>query len=639
MSGLTATGIYTEHDKHSLWIQQCNHALSLGEGELSDTYLNISKIITLAKQSGADAIHPGYGFLSENYKFAEACRQNNIIFIGPSPETLKIAGDKQLSNNMVQSLGIRVPDKITGSVEELTDHKRVLLFPLLAKAAAGGGGKGIRLITNRNELKHILKTITDEAQNYFGDERVYLEQYIENSRHIEIQILGDSYGNIVHLFERECSVQRRHQKLIEESPSVSLSNESRAAITDAALKIAAHLHYISAGTIEFLIDRNGNFYFLEINPRIQVEHGVTELVTRVDIIREQISIAAGNKLSFDQKDLKASGHAIEARIYSEDPETKMIPSPGKIHFISFPSDNSLRIDTGVENGAQIPADFDPLIAKILVHEDSRNAAINKMKNALDDTVITGLHHNLALHDLIFSDEDYMNNQINTTWLENKYTYFSDKLFLKRKSTDRVLVGITAALLVLDIKASETDSPWISGFWRNVRQIRFRYENQLLEFDFLRTGAGSIIFFYDDRTLAVSGIRLDNNRIEYSVDEQFYRWYIVPETNGIIEISDGHFEYRVERFQLRSDDFNAKDELTGSHSNTVLAPQPGIIVEIKVTEGQQVNRGDFLLTIESMKLENTILAVTGGIIKKINIRAGDKVRKNEPLIYLQEIITN
>lgn len=639
-SGIQATGVYTENDRHSPWIEQCNQAWSLGEGNLAETYLNIEKIISLALKAGADAIHPGYGFLSENPAFAEACSRNKIVFIGPSSEILKIAGNKQSSHELARSLGIPVIAQQAGTIDELLSKSDEILYPVLAKAVAGGGGKGIRIIRNSQELELILQTVSGEARNYFGDERIYIEQLVQDPRHIEIQILGDIYGNIIHLFERECSIQRRHQKLIEESPAISQSQGTLKRITDAALKIARGLRYYSAGTVEFLIDKYGNYYFLEINPRIQVEHGVTELVTGLDIVREQINIASGNKLSVRQEDIQTNGHSIEARIYSEDIENNLIPCPGQIHYIFIPETDGVRMDSSVINGSQILPDFDPLIAKIMVHCSSRDQAIELMNKVLDETIITGLPHNVALHKLIFCDAEFVRNDISVNWVENKLNELTIKHSKRKQATDTFTLAVTAALIILFRNNPAAVSPWITGHWRNVGQIRFRFKNRIIELDYSNLKSNSADFHFNESFYPVTQVRMDEYKIEFNLNGQVCRLYTLPETEEGIRLSDGHIQYNIERFKVRQDAFIDNNDGVGiKEGNTVFAPQPGTIIEIKVTEGQKVSRGDYLLTIESMKLENNILAVSAGIIRKINIKAGDRVKKNEPLIHLQDSITN
>lgn len=637
-AGISVTGVYSEQDKFSPWIDQCDRAWSLGEGTLSDTYLNIDKIIDVAKQSGVDAIHPGYGFLSENYRFAEACRENNIYFIGPTPEILRIAGDKQQAYDLARSADIRVPEMILAEAGMVTSLHKVI-YPVMAKSATGAGGKGIRQVKSDQELETVLKLVADESINCFGNSRVYLEQFINNARHIEVQILGDSYGNIVHLYERECSVQRRHQKLIEESPSAILTDQLRNDIIDAAVKIARKLNFVSAGTIEFLLDENENFYFLEINPRIQVEHGITEMLTGIDIVGEQIRIAEGLELSFKQDDVIRRGHSVEVRVYSEDPENHMMPSPGKIHYISLPQGEGIRVDTGVSPGYEVQPDFDPLITKIMVHHTSRDNAIALMKEALRGTVISGLPTNLPLYDLIFDDEDFNNNRLSTTWLDKRFSEFSYRLRNKKISADPVLLSIAAALTVIFGIARIAESPWNSGFWRNVRQIRFISGDRLVELEYAGKGKNSIAFFAGDDLFSITNVYVSDYDVKFDMNGVDYNFYVVPEKDGIIWISDGHTRYAVERYFLRNRDFLREEVGSEGNGDTVVAPQPGKVIEIKVKEGQHVNKGDYLLVIESMKLENTLLATSNGIIKKINIKAGDRVSKNEPLMYLQQNTIN
>ena len=372
---IPTVAVFTDQESESSWISQFEEAYSLGNGPLSDTYLNIASIIGLAKKSGADAIHPGYGFLSENSLFAKACEENQIRFIGPSADILKLMGDKLTAHHFVSGLGIPVIDKIIDTPHEISKLRHSIEYPVLVKAAAGGGGKGMRLVKTHSELTDVLEITANEAFQYFADERVYIEKYLHAPRHIEVQIIGDIHGNIVHLFERECSIQRRHQKIIEEAPAVSLPDHVRKKIIDAALTIAGSVRYVNAGTIEFLLDDNGDFFFLEMNTRLQVEHGITEMITGIDLVKEQIRVAEGYPLSFSQKEIQYHGHAIESRIYAEDPEHDLLPSPGKIHYYREPSFQDVRMESAVTSGTEIQADFDPLIAKVIAYGASREDAV------------------------------------------------------------------------------------------------------------------------------------------------------------------------------------------------------------------------------------------------------------------------
>lgn len=638
--GYFIVGIYSASDKDALWIKQCDEAWPLGDGGLKDTWLNINKIIKIALNSKADAIHPGYGFLSENYEFAQACLENGILFIGPSPEVLKLTGDKLASHNLARQLGIHVPEKFSGSPAELSALKDTMHYPVLVKAVAGGGGKGMRLVNDPTGLNEALKTAASEALQYFGDNRIFIESYIGHARHVEVQLLGDQMGNIVHLMERECSIQRRHQKIIEECPASGLADTIRHDLFKASLSIARSIGFTNAGTVEFLVDDSGEFYFLEINPRIQVEHGITEMVTGIDVVKEQFAIAGGKPLSFGPNDIHSSGHAIETRIYAEDPENDLLPSPGQVFYFNPPDIHGIRIETAVQNGTTISPDFDPLIAKLLVHAPSRTQAVLLMQRALNEFVITGLPHNLPLLKEIICDKAYQQNEVSTAYLDSNMEVFSNSIARVRNSVDPVIPAIGAAMLTLSLKPEYPDnSPW-TGFWRNVRKIRFLLNNRVIELDYGRMDGNFIEFFCNEERFEVNKISSDDHQLILMINKEKVSLYPVMGNDGVLAISDGNLEFSVRNFTGRVlASYSQEAETSNGTGDTVLAPQPGTIMDIRVTEGQQVNRGDFLLTIESMKLENTILADRQGFIKKITIKTGDKVKKNEPLIYLQEIHTN
>ncbi len=538
--GIATIAVYTPAEINAQWIQKSNEAYSLGEGALSETYLNIHKIISIARQSGADAIHPGYGFLSENYRFAEACEANNIIFIGPPSGILKIMGDKRASHELVRGLGIEVPEKIFGTSAELQAMEEELNYPLLVKAIAGGGGKGMRVVNAPHELTGVLQTTSNEALQYFADERIYIEDYLTEIRHIEIQVLGDKYGNIAHLFERECSVQRRHQKILEEAPAEGLSDDTRHALIEASLKIAAAVHFCSAGTFEFLVDKSGKFHFLEMNPRIQVEHGITEMVTGVDLVKEQIKIAGGHALSPALFNIRCSGHAIEARLYAEDPENDLLPSPGRINYFKPPDIPGIRLETAVTSGTEISGDYDPLIAKIIVHAASRKEAVAKLNNAINRFVITGIRNNLPLLEQIVNDQNYKSNHISTRYLDDKLDAFTSSICLRRRDTDIVPLAIAAAFLIIKhIPENGKVSPWQSGYWRNSRQIRFRNGTDLVELDYAHTGKNAIDFYHEGQKYSATGILADAWQVRFSLNGNNISYFYLPEKSGFLEISDGH----------------------------------------------------------------------------------------------------
>ncbi|HLO60252.1 MAG TPA: biotin carboxylase N-terminal domain-containing protein [Bacteroidales bacterium] len=636
--GISTVSLYTEIEAGNPWSEESDESFSLGKGTLLETWLNIEKIIDIAVETGCDAIHPGYGFLAENSLFAEACHTHNIAFIGPPASILKLMGDKINAREWAGSLGIPVPESFCGNSLELLSLKDTLPYPVIVKAVVGGGGKGMRLVSSPDDIENVLKTTSNEALQYFGDNRIYIEKYIENARHIEIQILADKYGNAVHLFERECSVQRRHQKLIEESPS-SVPAHVLNELIHASLQIARSVKYEGAGTVEFLVEPSGKYYFLEVNPRIQVEHGVTELITGVDMVAEQIKIAAGFPLALKQQNLKSEGHAIEARMYAEDPENDLLPSPGIVHELSFPEVNGLRLETSVRPGSAIAENFDPLVAKILIHANSRSEAVELLKRTVKQTAVTGIHNNLALLDLILSDPDFKNEKTSTVWLNQKLDGYSLLIAQRRKVFERVsLCG--AAFWVLNSESTEKHAVWNSGFWRNVNRIRFRADQGVTEIEYERTGPQSIDLYINEERIEISDLNKSGNRLRFLFNGRPVELYARFEQGTTVSVSDGHLTWQWPVFALKSEkDYVSETAYFTSHSNMVKAPQPGTVLNIRVSEGQRINRGDYLLTIESMKLENTIMATCEGMVEKIAIKTGDRVKKDEPLIYLQDSINN
>jgi acetyl-CoA carboxylase, biotin carboxylase subunit len=407
--GIVAVAVYSEVDRTALHVMKADEAYGIGPAPASESYLNIERILETAKRVGADAIHPGYGFLSENPRFARACRGAGIKFIGPSPESMELMGSKTRARQQMEKAGVPfVPGTSRGleSEEEAAQIADQLGYPVMLKAAAGGGGKGMRLVSGKADLGSALEAARSEAQRAFGDSEVYIEKAVINPRHIEMQVLADEHGNTVYLGERDCSVQRRHQKVVEESPSPAVNPEMRRRMGEIAVKAAEAAAYTNAGTIEFLADQEGNFYFLEMNTRLQVEHPVTELVTGMDLVHLQMRIAAGEKLPFRQQDVKMRGHAIECRIYAEDPENNYFPSPGKITGLNEPSGPGIRVDSGVYAGWNIPLEYDPLLAKLIAYGEKRDEAMVKLSRALHEYHVAGVKTNLRLFERILGNQQF-----------------------------------------------------------------------------------------------------------------------------------------------------------------------------------------------------------------------------------------
>lgn len=416
--GIRTVAVFSEADRHSLPVRFADEEVCIGPPESIGSYLNIPNIISAAEVTGADAIHPGYGFLSENANFAEICETCHIKFIGPSPHAIRMMGDKAMARKIAAEAGVPIIPGSQGVVETEDDALRVadqLGFPVILKAAAGGGGKGMRVVHNSGELSTAFRMAQREAQNTFGASEIYLEKYLERPRHIEFQILADEHGNMVHLGERECSIQRRHQKILEEAPSTRLDPALRNQMGEAALKVASAVNYWNAGTVEFLVDRHGRFYFLEMNTRIQVEHPVTEMITGLDLIYMQIRIAAGRELPIKQEQLEIRGHSIECRINAEDPGNFM-PSPGRVTAFHTPSGPGVRVDTAAYAEGVISPYYDSMIAKVIVHSPNRKAAISRMRRALEMMIVEGIKTNIPLHHKILQDEDFMHGNYDTNFM-------------------------------------------------------------------------------------------------------------------------------------------------------------------------------------------------------------------------------
>ncbi len=447
--GIQSAGIFSKDDEESFHRFILDECYYVGEGTLLQTYLDIEKIIKLAKEHNCDAIHPGYGFLSENYEFSLACENENIIFIGPQSYVIKQMGDKIQSKQIARKIGIPILENITGSTDDILHHiqQKKISFPIIVKASAGGGGKGMKILYDTSNLKDELLASQREAKNYFGDDTIFIEPYLQNPRHIEVQIVRDHYNNSLHLYERECSIQRRHQKIIEEAPSPTISDEERKTLYDYAIRLIEEIDYTNVGTIEFLYDENKKqFYFLEMNTRIQVEHPITEMITGLDIVELQIHIASKKPMALQQKDIQKKGHAIEVRVYAEDPENNFLPSPGRILTYIEPSFNNLRIDSSIKFPMEISSKFDPMISKLISwganRDEARNLAIHGLKNYIIHGVITNIDYLID----VLSSREFIENQIHTNFCKNFKVIQQDEflkealcvtaLYLKDKKNDK-----------------------------------------------------------------------------------------------------------------------------------------------------------------------------------------------------------
>lgn len=470
--GISTVAVYSEVDRKAMHVQLADEAHLLGAPPPLESYLNIDKIIEIAKMTKADAIHPGYGFLAENPQFAKRCEQEKIIFIGPNSKALALVGDKVESRKTMIKAEIPIIPGMKAKGENLDDFAKQaekIGYPVLLKASAGGGGKGMRVINSKEELQSSVEAGMREAKSAFGDESVYLEKYIERPRHVEFQVLADLHGNVVHLFERECSIQRRHQKIVEETPSTALTPELRKKMGEVAVKVIKTTGYTNAGTVEFLLDEDKNFYFLEVNARIQVEHPVTELTTGIDLVKSQIRIASGEKLSFKQEDLSQRGHAIECRIYAEDPENDFLPSLGKILFVKEPCGPGIRMDSSLFSGLDVTMHYDPILAKLICWAETRNEAIKKSAMALSGYVILGIKTQIDfLKDVVLHPE-FATGNTNTDFIPKNLFDWKEKRD-KKKFKEMALLGAALGIMNQGGKAVKFEKksaydPWLStGPW-------------------------------------------------------------------------------------------------------------------------------------------------------------------------------
>lgn len=634
--GIKTVVAYADNDKDSIFVKQADYAIAFHSNALHETYLSIERIIELAKNTSCDAIHPGYGFLAENAAFAKACEKAGIIFIGPHPEAIHLMGNKIESRNFVKDVEVPLIESFVGKVEELKKLAPKLDYPVLIKAAAGGGGKGMRIVVEPKNFESALEATSREAKNYFGDETVYVEKYLNNPRHIEVQILGDNHGNVVHLFERECSLQRRHQKIIEEAPSPTLTDELREKVTADAVKIAKAIKYNNAGTIEFIFDKNLNYYFLEMNTRIQVEHPVTELITGIDIVEEQIKIAENKPLSFKQEDLKINGHAIEARIYAENPENNFLPSPGKLYLYVEPELKNIRIDSGIKVNDEITGSYDPMISKLIVWNSKRKTASDQLLNALNNYHIGGPETNLEYLAALIQSKDYQENKVNTTYCDNTLEQYQKLLKKQRNKID--FTQLALGFLLHNINHSkEADSVWKQiGFWRLCPKIPMRIGEQELTVKLEHLDTNDYLVQVDNKTIGCKIHEINDQSISFSSNHKEFNFYI-----GKINAASSYISYSIhtikaERLDVLNPDIKYEEQRsnTNEDSNTIIAPMHGKIVKINVKKGSEIKEGDQVLILESMKMENAIICPKDGKVSQINIKEGEQVEINKILIELE-----
>lgn len=628
--GLFTVAVYTEGEENLPHVEQADCAVSLGSGTLRETYLNHEKLIGIALQKGVDAIHPGYGFLSENAVFAAACRDAGIQFTGPGAEAIRLMGNKLEALKTVSEAGIPLLEQFTGDRETLLGFRDTLPYPVLVKAAAGGGGKGMRIVRQPHALEETLLATEREAAAYFGDGTVFIERYLEKPRHIEVQVLGDRHGNYIHLFERECSIQRRHQKIIEEAPSISLTPEKREEITQAALNIARQIGYYSAGTVEFLMDQQGRFYFLEMNTRIQVEHPATELITGIDIVREQIRVAEGQSLSIKQEDLQINGHAVEARIYAEKPEQDFMPSPGVLAAFDTPPMKGMRIDSGVKAGNEVRADFDPMIAKVIAHAANRNEAVKQLERFLRKSAIGGIHTNRAYLASVLSNAHFQQNALSTTFIADHATALLDASPKTPVVADKQFAAAAFLAHYTMAGAKEVNH----GYWRLHNSLKLSVNEEAIDVRF-QTYENHLWIALEDQSFTVKKVQWEGDLLYFTLHEERCRVKSYPAGNGGLLLFREGKELSVKRIKPASGK-QAMEKAQGTQAalEAIKAPMFGKVLDIRVKEDSSVKAGDTMLILEAMKMENSIQASHDMLVKRINVQKGDQVKDGQVLIEVE-----
>lgn len=641
--------IYSEADSNSVFVRLADEAHFIGNPVASESYLNISKIIEICKKANVDAVHPGYGFLSEHPGFAKALKEAGINFIGPSVESIELMGDKIQSRIAMLNAGIPIVPGYDGdnqSEEHLLSEAQKIGFPVMIKASAGGGGKGMRRVDREEDFLEYLHSAKREAKNFFANDTVFIEKFISNPRHIEFQVFGDTHGNAIHIFERDCSVQRRHQKIIEEAPAYNLDDSLRKKMGDVAVQVTKSISYIGAGTVEFILSDKGEFYFMEMNTRLQVEHPVTEMVTGIDLVELQIRIAEGEAIQIKPK--LEEKHSIEVRIYAEDPENNFLPSTGKILFLKNPIGENVRLDSGIEQGSDVTIYYDPMIAKLIVTAKDRKTCINELIEALNEYVIFGITTNISYLKIILSHPEFRNGNLDTGFIE--------KHLKETKNENSNLEENLGYAYILSNLVSKSNSIYenLSGFqfWENkkIKQTSASVDlpNNILNLkSILKLKSEE----WEINTTQIHDYMESNSEITLSIENQKNKTktekrFIIPKIiqgNKII-ISNSKeilfYFYGITTFihtQGISYSFQKKQRTlfgTVNHSNTFTSPMPGKVIQILVKEKDIVKAGDTLAIVEAMKMENTIKSHKDCEITEICCKPGDLVRQEDILIRVK-----
>jgi len=630
--GIDTVAVYSDADSRALHVMKAKESINIGSAPSSESYLVIEKIINACKKTGADAVHPGYGFLSENASFVNQLEREGITFIGPPSEPIRVMGDKIESKIFAEKSNVNIipgHQEIIKDSEEALEISKKIGFPVMIKASAGGGGKGMRIARAEEDVEDAFNSSVNEAKSSFGDDRIFIEKFIEKPRHIEIQILADNHGNVIHLGERECSIQRRNQKIIEESPSPFVDEKLRNEMGEQAKRLASTINYASAGTVEFIVDQDKNFYFLEMNTRLQVEHPVTELVTGIDLVEEMIKIASGEELKLRQDDIKFNGWAIESRIYAEDPERNFMPSTGRLNSYITPTNiDNIRNDTGVYEGGEISIYYDPMISKLCSYGKDRNDALLKMEIALNHHYINGIRNNINFLTAIIRNENFISGDINTGFIDVEYPE-GYRPFVNDDKFSLLFAIAGTYLYTIDEFRLRNQNRNNSFFEKSLVAV---IEDSVFEFKTYDRQDNLIIEYNDEVITIDSSYEPGKPLASISINGEEYHFKIEKIINGY-NISSYGFSSDVKILSKRAYELSkhmiAKD--VRSNEKIIKCPMPGLMVSIDVNEGQEIDIGDKLCTIEAMKMENVIRSEVSGIIKKIHCKGGDSLASDEIIL--------
>lgn len=651
--GIATVAVYSDADRHAAHVKACDEAIYIGGSEPSQSYLRADAIIEAAKKTGAEAIHPGYGFLSENGRFVEACHQAGIKFIGPSAAAMEAMGSKSAAKALMEKAGVPLVPGYHGDNQDpdfLHQQADSIGYPVLIKASAGGGGKGMRIVNSSDEFIGMLESCKREAINSFSNDHVLIERYVTKPRHIEIQVFGDELGNYVYLFERDCSVQRRHQKVIEEAPAPGMTEERRRAMGEAAVNAARAVNYVGAGTVEFIAEQDGTFYFMEMNTRLQVEHPVTEMITGYDLVEWQLRIANNEAIPVQQEDLSINGHAIEVRIYAENPDNDFLPSIGLLSHLDFPSHLSfvnapVRVDSGISQGDRISPFYDPMIAKLIVWGVDREQAIARMRQALLETHIIGLHTNVSFLYRLMTNSSFVSADLDTGLIEkNQASLFPPAQKLSIKALGYAAASYLAKHGLKNSRAAQNTAtsyvdPWDSSdYWRS------------------RQSAGTSITVADDSAQYLVTIKqrsTDDWILDVDGTEHELTWEVTSTANNQDNyeinlglngtLSKGKVVLNGEELYLYTQDGQTRLSIPDSLAHAgegddvggggLTAPMPGKVINIQVNVGDKVEQGQVLVVMEAMKMEHSITASTGGVVEEIFFAVGEQVTEGAELIQL------